>query len=196
MSAHSPRDVSSSGTSSRELLHRAQAGDPESANRLFSRYLPSLHRWGHRRVPPWARGMLDTADLVQDAVLQVFRRVGSFQPQGDGALLGYLRRSLINRIRDHLRATVRHPVSVPLEPTSPDPGESPFYVAFDHQNRERYLAALKRLRVEDRRAIVARLELEYSYEQVALVLGKPSAEAARLAIRRALVRLAHEMNDA
>ena len=46
----------------------------------------------------------------------------------------------------------------------------------------------------DRTAIVASIELGYTYDQIALVLDKPSAEAARLAVRRALVRLGKEMS--
>ena len=56
------------------------------------------------------------------------------------------------------------------------------------------IAALGRLRPEDREAIVARVEMDFSYEEVAQALGKPSAGAARVAISRALVRLAEEMN--
>ena len=48
-------------------------------------------------------------------------------------------------------------------------------------------------RANDRKAIVASIELGYSYDQIALMLGKPSAEAARLAVRRALLRLGEEM---
>ena len=45
----------------------------------------------------------------------------------------------------------------------------------------------------NRQAILASIELGYSYDQIALVLNKPSAEAARLAVRRALLRLGEEM---
>ena len=39
-------------------------------------------------------------------------------------------------------------------------------------------------------AIIARIELQYSYDIVALVVGKPNANAARVAVTRALARLA------
>jgi DNA-directed RNA polymerase specialized sigma24 family protein len=35
--------------------------------------------------------------------------------------------------------------------------------------------------------------MENSYEEIAQLLGKPSADAARMAVHRALVRLAEEM---
>lgn len=190
------REGTLSNADSRELLYRMRGGDNRAADRLFARYLPQLHRWAHRRMPQWARGILDTADVVQDAVLHTYARIHAFEPQRDGALLGYLRRSLINRIRDQFRQTARRPGAVPLWEHHPDAGESPLDITMNHETRQRYLAALKGLRPDDRHAIVARIELGYTYEQLALVLRKPTAEAARLAVRRALLRLAREMQRA
>jgi RNA polymerase sigma-70 factor (ECF subfamily) len=58
---------------------------------------------------------------------------------------------------------------------------------------EHYEAALQRLRGEERELIVARIELGLTYSELAGALGKPSADAARMAVGRALVRLAEEM---
>ena len=55
------------------------------------------------------------------------------------------------------------------------------------------LAALTRLRTEEREAIVARVEMGLSYQEIAEALGKPTPEAARMAVSRALMRLAREM---
>jgi RNA polymerase sigma factor (sigma-70 family) len=194
MSEKPPPGEHSSATNSRELLQRLRGGDVAAADRLFSRYLPQLHRWGHRRLPQWARGIVETADVVHDVVLQAFRHLESFEPQRDGALLGYLRRSLLNRIRDQFRLAARRPSALSLDVELADSEQSPLDRAVDTQNRERYLGALKRLRPADRNAIIARLELDYSYEQLALILRKRSAEAARLAVRRALLRLARELD--
>jgi RNA polymerase sigma-70 factor, ECF subfamily len=178
---------------SQELLVRLQKGDARAGSRLFARYLPLLQRLGHRRLPRWTRGAIDTADVVQDAVLYTFKRLPAFTPQRDGALLGYLRRTLINRIRDQFRLAARRPAPVPIDDEHPDAGASPLDRTIDGETQERYRRALTRLRPSDRDAILARLEHGYSYEQLALILSKPTAEAARLAVRRALVRLAHEM---
>jgi RNA polymerase sigma-70 factor (ECF subfamily) len=156
--------------------------------------LPPLHRWAHGRIPRWARNAVDTADVVQDTVLQTLRNLGSFEPQREGALLGYLRRSLLNRIRDRFRYAARHPTKE-LSDTSPDSGASPLEFAIEEEDRRRYEAALNRLTPSDRDAIVGRIELGYSYEQLALILKKPTPGAARVAIRRALLRLSDEMRD-
>jgi RNA polymerase sigma-70 factor (ECF subfamily) len=179
---------------SQELLRRARGGDNLALDRLFQRYLPPLHRWAHGRIPRWARNAVDTADVVQDTVLQTLRNLGSFEPQREGALLGYLRRSLLNRIRDRFRYAARHPTKE-LSETSPDNGASPLDFAIEEEDRRRYEAALSRLTPSDRDAIVGRIELGYNYEQLALILKKPTPGAARVAIRRALLRLSDEMRD-
>jgi RNA polymerase sigma factor (sigma-70 family) len=192
MARHPTRSPALSNPPSQELLRRARGGDQQALDRLFQRYLPSLYRWAHGRIPKWARNAVDTADVVQETVLQTLRNLGSFEPQRDGALLGYLRRSLVNRIRDRFRYAARHRMNE-LTDTRSDGGASPLQAAISEEERRRYQDALRRLPPADREAIVGRIELEYSYEQLALILRKPSAGAARMAVRRALMRLGDEM---
>src|SRR5262249_30236162 len=71
--------------SSFELVRRAHAGDAAARDELCARYLPRLHRWAHGRLPPSARGALDTVDLVQDTFMQVLQRLGEFEPRHEGA---------------------------------------------------------------------------------------------------------------
>ena len=56
--------------------------------------------------------------------------------------------------------------------------------------------ALQRLKAEEREAIIARVEMGYSFEELAEALGKPTPDAARKTAHRALVRLAEEMKRA
>jgi RNA polymerase sigma-70 factor (ECF subfamily) len=62
---------------SMELLVRARSGDMNALNDLCARYLPRMQKWAHGRLPAWARGALDTHDLVQDALSQVIQRIES-----------------------------------------------------------------------------------------------------------------------
>jgi RNA polymerase sigma-70 factor (ECF subfamily) len=64
------------------------------------------------------------------------------------------------------------------------------------ENMARYETALTRLRASDREAIIGRLEMQYSYEELATALDKPTPDAARVAVTRAMKRLAEEMQDA
>ncbi len=80
-----------------------------------------------------------------------------------------------------------------LDSHAPDSGPSPLEQAIGRQALERYEQALARLRPEEREAIIARVELGLSYEEMAEALQKPTADAARKAAQRALLRLAAEM---
>ena len=60
----------------------------------------------------------------------------------------------------------------------------------------RYRQGLTRLKVRDRRLIVGRAELGYNYAQLAAIDGLPTPDAARKALKRALVRLSAFMPPA
>ena len=175
------------------LIDRARAGDPEALNELFARYLKPLQRWASGRLPGWARDLADTDDLVQETLLKTFRRIEEFEPRRVGALQAYLRQAVMNRIRDELRRKGRRPESTGIEGLEADRAQSPLEEAIGQEVVERYERALQRLRPEEREAIILRVELGYDYEELAEALGKPTADAARKAAQRALVRLAEEM---
>jgi RNA polymerase sigma factor (sigma-70 family) len=182
--------------SSVELLVRVRAGDGDALDRLLKRYVPALRRWAAGRLPRWARDLAETEDLVQDAVFKSLRRLGSFVPEREGSLQAYLRQAVMNRIRDEIRRVGRTPARDELNDETPDASVSPLQAAISAEGLERYEAALLSVRDEDREAIVARLEMGYSYGEVAVMLGKPSADAARVAVSRALVKIAEAMRDA
>ena len=175
------------------LLERARGGDAEALDRLFARHVKPLRRWISGRLPRWARDMADTDDLVQDTLLQTFKRIESFEPRRVGALQAYLRQAVLNRVRDELRRKGRRPDSTDLEGVDVAGDDSPIEEAIGREAVENYERALQRLKPEEREAIIARVELGYSYDELAEALGKPSKEAARKAAERALVRLAEEM---
>ena len=178
------------------LLTRARNGDDAALNDLFARYIPSLRRWASGRLPRWARDLADTPDLVQETLIQVFKKIEGFEHRGEGALQAYLRQAVMNRIRNEVRAAGRRPEAVALDSEQPDDGLSPLERAIGTEAVERYEAALARLRDEERELIVARIEMGLTYAELAQATGKPSMDAARMAVSRALVRLVEEMDEA
>jgi RNA polymerase sigma-70 factor, ECF subfamily len=190
---HDPSRRVSENETSFQLLLRARTGDPDAMELLCARYLPRLHRWARGRLPRGARGVLDTGDVVQEVLIKVVRRIQVFEPRDEGTFQGYLRQALTNRFRDEARKVNAHPVQGALDSAWPWSGPSPLEQAIGKEALERYEAALARLRDEDQRAIVARCEWGMRHEEVAQILGKSTANAARVAIHRALVRLAREM---
>jgi RNA polymerase sigma factor (sigma-70 family) len=178
------------------LIERARAGDQQAMERLFAVHLKPLQRWARGRLPKWARDLADTDDLVQDTLLQTFKRIEDFEPRRVGALQAYLRQAVLNRIRNELRRKGREPHATDFDGIEVESVESPLEQAIGREAVERYEAALHRLTAEEREAIIARVEMGYSYEELAEALGKPTPDAARKAARRALIRLAEEMKRA
>ena len=190
-----PGGAQTAADTTTRLLARAQAGDADALNDLFKRHVPLLSRWARGRLPGWARDGADTHDLVQETVLQTFRNMRGFEPRGKGALRAYLRQALLNRVRNEIRRVSRRPAIEPLDERAPSHESSPLQLAIRQQQHERYERALSRLKDSDRELIVARLELGMTYEEMAEALGKPSWNAARMAVVRALIRLASELKS-
>ena len=172
-----------------ELVVRARGGDRAAVEALLQRCLPDLKRWAHGKLPAAARGSLDTGDLVQETVLHVLRRLDHFEPRHVGAMQAYLRMSVINRVRDEVRRVSRRP------PTSELPGDlvsddtTPLEVTLQKEAYERYREALTGLPPRDRKLIVARIEAQWSVAEIARCFGIRTADAARMALGRALRRL-------
>jgi RNA polymerase sigma-70 factor (ECF subfamily) len=179
-----------------QVLERARAGDRSAARILLERALPPLRRWARGRIPSSGRGPADTEDVIQDAVVQTLKRIDTFEHRNVGALQAFLREVVMNRIRDIARRVQRR--GAPLEPSEDlaDGEPSPLERAIMRQKMDRFIDALQHLRPADRQAIIWRVELGYSYEEIASRLGKPSTAAARMAVKRALERLASEMGVA
>jgi len=182
------------GESTVTLLERARAGDQDASERLVARHLVPLRRWARGRLPRWARDLSDTDDLVQDTLLQTMRRLDGFEPRGPGALQAYLRQAIVNRVRDELRKKGRRPEATDVDGLDLEGGPSPLEEAIGREAIDHYEQALAALKPEEREAIIGRVEMGYSYEELADVLDKASPEAARKAAQRALVRLARQMN--
>ena len=176
-----------------ELVVRARQGDRMAVEALLQRCLPPLKRWAHGRLPAAARGTLDTGDLVQEAALHALRRLDAFEPRHVGAMQAYLRMSVINRIRDEVRRIGRQPAAVALPEEHPSDVTSPLEVAIQAESYDRYREALTNLKPRDREMVVARVEMQWSLAEITQRLQMPSVDAARMAVTRALKRLAATM---
>lgn len=161
------------------------------ARTLLLQDLPRLRRWARGRLPRWVRRAADTSDLLQDVVLGTLARLDVFQSRSRLALAAYLRAAVRNRIADEHRRAGRW-VCCEVADTLPSSERTPFDQAVDAETRRRYLAALKQLGRRDRNLIVAHLELDYTHAQLACMIGR-SPNAARMALTRAMARLARRM---
>jgi RNA polymerase sigma-70 factor, ECF subfamily len=186
-------DVSSDSTI--QVLDRAQRGDREALQVLIERAAPAVRRWARGRLPAYARAGADTEDVVQDAVLRILKSIKHVQHRTVGGPQAYLRKSVVNRIRDLIRASKRRGVAVELGEDLPDAMPLPLETAILREGLDRFLVALQGVKPADRQVLIWRLELGYSVDEIAARLGKSKA-AAGMTVTRAVARLAKELDVA
>ena len=175
------------------LLRRAQEGDACALDELLARYVPRMKRWARGRLRQDLRGALDTDDLVQDTLVDTLKHWGDFEPRHEAAVEVYLRQAVMNRVREAYRTAARKPAAIGFDDTVPATSASPLEAALHGEVIDRYESALQSLEAGDRSAVIARLELGYSFAEIAQLLGKRTADAARKHVHKATRLLVERM---
>src|SRR3954453_19087356 len=100
-------EVRPDSTQTRGLLERVGRGDRRALEALLARYRPGLHAFIDFHLDPRLRARLDPSDVVQEAQLEVARRVGDFLRRRPMPFHLWVRKTayqrLLNLRRDHLR---------------------------------------------------------------------------------------------
>jgi RNA polymerase sigma-70 factor (ECF subfamily) len=176
-----------------ELLLRIKGGDESARDVLIERYFPILQRWARGRLPAEARDLQATDDLIQISLLKALDRVEDFEPRREGAFLAYLRQIVLNAIRSEIRRAARKPARSSFEPIDLPAPAGPEPLGPDVL--ERYEAALAILPDRQREAVVLRVEFAYSFPEIAAAIGSRSPDAARMMVKRGILRIAQAMGD-
>jgi RNA polymerase sigma-70 factor (ECF subfamily) len=102
-----------------ELAHRCARRDRQAREELFRRYSPRLLALCLR----YTRDRSEADDLLQDAFIKVFDRIGRFRWQGGGSLFNWMARVTLNLFFDKARRRrlLRETDIGPLEETLPEP---------------------------------------------------------------------------
>ena len=139
---------------------------------------------------PAARDLYETGDLVQETMIAVLSGSPISSPSTTGAL-----RLFPDRDPEPIRelAATRPAQGQDRSRSELVGGAFPLEEVVGREAVDRYEAALRRLRPDDREAIHLRVELDLPYPEVAREIDKPTVAAARMAVSRALYRLAREM---
>lgn len=172
-------------------VHEPERSAPGPLADLLAKLWPTLVAWAHGRLPSFARHRADTEDLVGDAVVAALKRSNSMDPEKPGMVVRFEQLAILNRIRDEIRWSRRVEAGSGGADAAIDPSPSPMDHLLESEDRRRFRKALLQLRLGEQLLIVGRVELHLSYAHLARATGLPSAEAARSATRRALLRLAH-----
>jgi len=179
--------------STRNLFGRMHSGDASARDTLLRRYLPILRRMAHGRLPHSARGVTDTDDLVQVTLVSALSHVEQFEPRRSGAFHAYLRQILSNKVVDVVRQIRRRPEHELIPETIADEGPSPLIEILGKEKFAAYEAALEALNPVQREAVIMRVEMGFTYPEIAMEIGSPSPNAVRMLIQRALVTMTKAM---
>ena len=171
-----------------QLVERIRDGDAQARDRLIRRYLPLLSRWAHGRLPGPARDLNETADLVQLTLLRAFQALPAFEVQGPGAFFAYLRQIMSNILKDEIRRSSRRPAHDEITEEVVEHDPLPLDRAVNLETLQAYELALNALEPDQREAVILRIELGLSHEEIASQTSLPLGTV-KSHIRRALLRL-------
>ena len=162
---------------------------PVDAEQVLLGCLQPVRRWARQRLPPAARGACDTMDLVQEAAVRVWPRLQRLPDMPPAAMQAYLRKAVLNLVRDSARDLARRPLQVELgehDVASARPTASERLTSTCVRRECR--TALLTLSRRDRRLLLARYIAGYRMARIAQQFEFASADAARMAVNRATAR--------
>ena len=174
------------------LLQRIRSGDDIALNALLVKILPRFRRWAHGRLPDAARATLDAGDIVQTVATRALKQLARLDVQQHCSVGFYMRQAVLDEIASRWRSPGRKPAETTVGESLAAADTSPLERVLGAERVSLYEDALSRLTDADRDAIIGRFELAYSYEELARYLGKPSSATARIAVLRAVKRLAEQ----
>jgi RNA polymerase sigma-70 factor (ECF subfamily) len=176
-------------------LPGAQRGNRQALEAFFREHLPGLRRWAGQQVPRWLHRRADPDDIVQLAMIRALRRLHHLDPRRLDGVQPYLRRIVVNLVRDEIRKAGREPLHADLDPDAVAGAINPLDRFYGRERWEAYQVALRRLTPSARACVVNRIHHGLEYDEIARRTGRPTAGAARVAVTRALECLTREMRQ-
>ena len=189
-----------------EELGRAAAGDPRASAELFARHRDRLRRMVRLRMDRRLQRRIDPSDVLQDAFVEVSRRIGDYAREPELPVYLWLRsltgQALVDLMRRHLGAKMRaagreislHRGALPRASSVSLAAQllgrelSPSMAAIRIETQIRVQEALAGMDPIDREVLALRHFEMLSNTEVAQVLGLSKAAASNRYIR-ALRRL-------
>src|SRR6516165_4496702 len=194
-------DIKPDSAETCEFLERIRQGDREALERLLARHRPALHDFVEIHLDPRLRARVDPSDVVQEAQMEVVRRMDDFLANRPMPFHVWLRKKtyerLLNLRRDHLARARR---SVSRELAWPDRsslllarpllagGPSPSQQLEARELAQRLGRAVAGLAEADREILLLRHAEDLSFREIACLLDIEPA-AARKRFGQALIRL-------
>jgi len=168
------------------LVERARRGDPGA----FEALVVSYQSLAFRTAFVITGDASDAEEAAQDAFVKAHRALGRFR--SGRPFRPWLLTIVANEARNRRRSRGRR-TALALRAADPHaPGEDPETAALASERRERLLAAVERLRDDDREVLACRYFLELSEDETAAALGIARGTV-KSRTHRALERLQEEL---
>ncbi len=174
-------------SSFKDLVKRAQAGDQLAFSELYEEFRPRVAKFLFNSTGDY--WLAD--ELSNDTFLRAHGALAEIRKQEESSFLAFLFRIAVNLLRDHFRR--RHLPTVPMQDNcwdsvAADPDSDLAGLESDERRRMIRLA-LDKL-PPDQAALISLSHFEeLSADQIAAILEKPSAQAVRAALHRAMQNL-------
>lgn len=156
-------------TDEKKLIERAYGGDPSAFNRLMAQHENRMYAVALRMCA----NREDAQDCLQEAMLRVYRAIGSFK--GQSTFSTWVYRITMNTCLDELRrkknrqnTSLDNLVDMGWSPT--DGGAGPEKQALMREMREKMHGAIRELPDDMRAAVVLRDIQGFSYDEIAQML--------------------------
>jgi RNA polymerase sigma-70 factor (ECF subfamily) len=188
------------------LLERVGRGDRRALEQLLAHYRPGLRTFVEVRLDPRLAARMDPSDVVQEAQLEVVRRMDDFLRRRPMPFHLWVRKTAYERLLDLRRHHRRARRSVEREAALPDRsslllarpllagGPSPSQQLEARELAERVAHAVDRLSESDREILLMRHGESLPFEEIACLLDIELA-AARKRFGRALLRLQTALSE-
>jgi RNA polymerase sigma-70 factor (ECF subfamily) len=189
-----------------QLVQRAQGGEGAAREALFARYGERILAIARARLGARLRGVLESGDILQEALLEALRGLERFEMRDESSLIRWLATLVEHRItaRAGYHGAAKRSASVvpldgvpedgsaPGDRSRPEPASPRAGPRTELEGRESAAAvqeALAELPEMQRELVLLRDYAGTSWAEAAEAVGAPSAAAARMMHARALVRL-------
>jgi RNA polymerase sigma-70 factor, ECF subfamily len=186
------------------LVSEAQAGNRRALEALFARYLPRVRRLVALRLGYTENDFMNLEDLVQEALLDVFRNLQKFEERSEARFCNWLAVCVANTVKERSRRgrARKRSSALPFVPLSDEDfagsvlageGDSPSLLAEGAELAERIDSILVGMGDEARESIILSRVCGMSHVEIAHALGLPTDAAARKLLSRALAALRQEL---
>lgn len=178
----------------RELIGRAQGGDPDAVEELIERHYDDVRAFVRLQVDPALRARESSSDLVQSVCRKLLESLHDFEYRGKGSFRQWLFTLALNRVRQkykYQRAQKRDPgreCSVLDYVSLRAPGPTPTQVAIAREESERIEREMDRLPPDYRQVLLLARVVGLPGREIARQMGR-SEGAVRVLLSRATVRL-------